>query len=421
MFLIREFRHFQSLSHNLRVLLTANVIYTLMGPISELFTSAFVMRNTQDVRLVMAYQLAFFVGIPLSCLGAGWLFRVLAIRWICASGYIGSGLALAAMMSLPELSVTGIIAIGLGQGLSQGLMWSSRNVLAVACVEDDSRNYYSAIENGFGILAGIVVPLVIGGFIEITGRYGGDRNQAYLLMSLGGLLLAITAAAVLQRGRFPQPPTGPFLFWRFPPLWRRLQWLIIARGLSQGILIAVPTMLVLTLVGGEGALGLVQSIGGLLAALLLYRLGRWATPEHRSAILALGLGLIACGSLANALLFNVAGVLIFTLSLLLGRPLMELALSPIVWRTTEVMAQREGRSVFAYLMSAELCYLIGRVLGCGLFIAAASCISEEAALRWTLVAVVAVQVLAMRLVPSIVAECQSAGSSTSVPGGSSPA
>lgn len=421
--LFRELRHFGSHPLNMRVLLVANAVYALVGPVLDLFTGAFVMRNTHDVRIVMAYQLAVFVGIPLSFIINGHLFGRVSIRRLYALGFVISGLALVVMMALPDLALPGLIGIGVAQGMAQGLMWSSRNFLALSCTEDGNRNYYCGLESFFGILAGFAVPLAIGGFIELAGRgqwFASGRNTAYLIVSLVGLALAVTASFLLRPARFTQPPRAPFIFWRFHPLWRRMQVLTIIRGVSQGFLAGAPAMLVFTLVGGEGALGMLQSAGSLVAAVLLYLAGRWATPAHRLALVATGLAILTVGCLANAILYDAVGVAVILVCLLVGRPLMDLAYGPLQWLTTDVVSRIEGRGTFAYVFSAEWCFLAGRLVGGGLFIGVATGISAEAALRYALVVVVLLLGLSLLLVRPIVAGCRAGpgpGEPPRVPGG----
>ena len=42
------------------------------------------------------------------------------------------------------------------------------------------------------------------------------------------------------------------------------------KGLAQGYLVTAPAILIMTLVGNEGSLGLVQGVSGIATAVLLY-------------------------------------------------------------------------------------------------------------------------------------------------------
>jgi YQGE family putative transporter len=150
----------------------------------------------------------------------------------------------------------------------------------------------------------VIVPVAIGWFIEGTGArgwFGGDRNTAYQIVTGCVFLLTILSSILVHRGQFENPPKSDFVFYRFHWLWNRMQVLAILKGLTQGYIVTAPAMLVMRLVGQEGALGTIQAVGGILSAFLLYLIGRTARPEHRLVIFTIGLTLFVVGELANAL------------------------------------------------------------------------------------------------------------------------
>ena len=61
----QELQVFLSCPWNMRVLLVTNMIYALVMPVIEIFVGAYVMRNSNDVKMVIGYQLAVYSGIPL--------------------------------------------------------------------------------------------------------------------------------------------------------------------------------------------------------------------------------------------------------------------------------------------------------------------------------------------------------------------
>jgi YQGE family putative transporter len=149
------------------------------------------------------------------------------------------------------------------------------------------------------------------------------------------------------------------------------------------------------LVGQEGALGTLQAVGGILSAFLLYAVGRFAKPSHRLLILAIALTLFTLGGFANALLFNAAGVLIFMVCLLLGRPLHDIAYFPIQMQVIDTVSAIEHRNKFAYIFNQEFGFFVGRLSGCGLFILLATYVSDTFALRYALLIIGVVQMLSI--------------------------
>ena len=65
--------------------------------------------------------------------------------------------------------------------------------------------------------------------------------------------------------------------------------------------------------GSEGELGLIQGIGGLITAVIVYVLGRVTKPKDRIVVFAVGIVIFFIGTLVNAALFSAVGVIVFVL------------------------------------------------------------------------------------------------------------
>ena len=74
------------------------------------------MRNSQDVKLVVIYQLAVYTGIPFTFLINGFLLQRINIKRLYSAGMLLSGISMAVMMSLGHLSLTGVCVAGLADG-----------------------------------------------------------------------------------------------------------------------------------------------------------------------------------------------------------------------------------------------------------------------------------------------------------------
>lgn len=216
-------------------------------------------------------------------------------------------------------------------------------------------------------------------------------NVAYYILT--GVVFAITllASILVHRGGFQNPPRSRFLYFKFHKLWYKMLGLASLKGIAQGYIVTAPVMLIMKLVGEEGALGVIQSIAALLSALLLYLLGRVTKPEHRIPIFASGLALFVVGALFNASLYSALGVLLFVLCLLFARPLLDLAYFPIQLKVIDVLAKWEQRNEFTYIFNHELGLYIGRLFGCGLFILLAWYVSDTIALRYALLVIALIQ------------------------------
>ena len=403
--LTKEFQFFMSHPLGMRTLLLTNLIYALVMPIVELFVGAYIMRNSADISLVVIFQLAVYTGIPLTFMINGFLLNHFPVARMYSLGMLLSGVSMFAMMSLDNLDTFGVFIAGLIMGLSYGFFWANRDFLALNTTRDANRNYYYGIETFFYTVTGIVVPLAAGAFIASTeqnGWFNGNVNVAYHGLTVGVFALSVFASVLVHRGQFQNPKRAPFLFFNFDRLWNKMLGLAALKGVAQGYIVTAPTMLILTLVGKEGSLGLITSIGAALSAVLLYVLGRITGPQHRLMIYGIGCGLFVLGALSNAGLYSAQGVILFMVCLLFARPLLDIAYFPIQLKVIDVVSEKEGRNEFAYIFNHELGLYLGRLLGCGLFILLARYVSEYVALRYALLVIASVHFLGFFAMKGIV-------------------
>lgn len=401
----KEVAFFNTHDKSMRILLLTNLIYALVLPIIEMFIGAYIMRNSADISLVVVFQLAVYTGIPATFLANGYLLKYFHISKLYSLGMLLSGISMSGMMFLDSLSTIGVFISGLVMGLSYGFFWANRDFLALNTTSDNNRNYYYGIETFFYTLTFIIVPFLAGAFIAATDRFdwfGGKVNFAYYVLTGVVFFLTALASLLVHKGGFKNPDRTSFLYFKFDALWHKMLKLASLKGIAQGYIVTAPVMLIMKLVGEEGELGLIQSIGALLSAIMLYILGRLTGPSHRLLIFTIGLVLFVLGAFLNAILFTGLGVILFVLCMIFARPLLDIAYFPIQLKVIDYLAAKEKRNEFAYIFNHELGLYIGRLIGCGLFIILARQVSEEIALRYALLVIAIVQLLSVFVAKSIV-------------------
>jgi YQGE family putative transporter len=413
-----EYNFFKALPRQMRMLLLTNLVYAFVLPIIELFIGAYIIRNSQDISLVMVYQLAQGTGIPVTFILNGYLQRKFPIALLYSAGMVLSGISMGIMMLLHDLTMIDVALTGFIMGLSYGFFWANRVFLALTNTKDENRNYYYGLESFFFTFASILMPLAAGYFIAATkemGWLGGQVDQAYYVLTGLVILLTVIASLIAHRGNFRNPEKARFLYFNFHQLWRKMLVMASLKGVAQGFVIAAPVMLIMRLVGEEGSLGSIQSIGAILSAVMLYLLGRSSHPRHRLKIFTLGLGLFVLGAFLNMMLYNTLGAIFFVGCLVFARPLLDLAYFPIQLGVIECVAAKEKRNQFAYIFSHELGLYCGRIFGCMLFIVLARNVSEDAALRYALLVVAVVQFFSVFVARSIMNDEEWCESSKTLP------
>lgn len=403
--LLGEYRFFQSMPKPMRLLLITNMIYAFVLPVVDIFVGAYIMRISDDPLLVAIYQLCVYSGIPITFLINGYMLNKFSIARLYSFGMLLSGVSMIFLMSLRVVDTSGVAIAGLLMGGSFGFFWANRDFLALDTTNDNNRNYYYGVETFFYTITGIIVPVTIGWFIvrsAAMGWFEGRIAGAYQAITVLVFILTILSSYVIHLGKFRNPSQKKFVFFKFDKLWNKMLVLSGLKGLVQGFIVTAPAILILRLVGDESALGAVQSIGGVITALLLYVLGRIAKPQHRLVVFSAGLIIFFIGSLTNVILFSSTGVIVFILCLIMFRPLHDIAYFPIQLKVIDKLSVKENRSEFAYIFNHEFGLYAGRFIGLMLFIGMAQFISESFALKYSLLIVAALQLISIPLAKNIV-------------------
>lgn len=402
-----EYAFFLLMPRPTRVLLVTNMIYAFVLPVIEIFVGAYIMRSSNDPKIVAVYQLTVYTGIPVTFLLNGFLLNRVKISNLYSFGMLLSGLSMLIMMSLHHLSVAGVGIAGILMGCSFGFFWSNRDFLALNTTNDLNRNYYYGLETFFYTITYIIVPLLVGAFLartEANGWFGGSINTAYQIVTAVVFLLTIVSSLVIHKEEFRKPEQKEFLFFKFHLLWRKMLVLAGLKGLAQGYLVTAPAILIMRLVGNEGSLGLVQGISGIATALMLYLLGRTTKPSHRIYIFSVGLIIFLIGTLVNGILFSAIGVITFILCKVLFAPLHDIAYFPTQMRVIDVVSKIEKRNEFAYIFNHEFGLYVGRFIGLCLFIVLATYVSESFALKYALIMIALVQLASIPMARHIIGE-----------------
>jgi YQGE family putative transporter len=393
-----EVKVFRTYPQAMRTLLITNMIYAFVLPVIDIFVGAYIMRNTSDPSMVAFYQLTVYTGIPFTFLINGFLLNRIKIAHLYSLGMLLSGVSLLAMMLLQQISFAGVGIAGFLMGSSFGFFWANRDFLALNTTNDDTRNYYYGVETFFYTLTYIIVPFFIGLFIiktETSNWFGGNANNAYKIVTAIVFLLTILSTIVIQRGDFKNPRQKKFIYWKFDRLWHRMLFLASLKGTAQGYLVTAPAILIMTLVGNENELGTIQSICGIITALVLYLLGRISKPQHRIYIFSVGLIIFAIGAIFNSLLFSATGVIIFMLCKILFQPLHDMAYFPIQLKVIDALSKKEDRNEFSYIFNHEFGLYIGRAFGLVLFIVLHKYVTEVFALKYALLIIALIQLISI--------------------------
>lgn len=387
---------FNDFSRSAKILILTNVIYAFVLPVIDIFVASYIMRNSMDPAKVMFYQLAIYTGIPITFFINGYLLNRVNIKVLFSLGMLLSGVSMVFMMSLKEINYFGLVGAGLIMGMSFGLYWANRDYLVLATTKDKTRNFYYGLETFFYTIIASIVPVMIGWYLMKGNEATNEGiNTGYRVVT--GVVFAITiiASIVFHFGKYEKPKGEKFLFFKFNKLWNKMLQLAVLKGLAQGFIVTAPAMLMMKFFASEGALGTAQSIGAIIAAVVMLILGKISQPKDRLMIFSFGLIFFFLGSFINGLLFNQVGVIIFMFLLLIARPVLDISYFPIQLKVIDLLSKHENRNEFAYILNHEFGLFVGRFIGAGTFLVLAFYVNADIALRYALLIIGTLQLLSI--------------------------
>tara|TARA_R110001606_G_scaffold65734_15_gene151837 strand:+ start:698 stop:1939 length:1242 start_codon:yes stop_codon:yes gene_type:complete len=383
-------------SRSAKILILTNLVYAFVMPVIDIFVASYIMRNSNDPSKVMLYQLAIYTGIPVTFYINGYLLNRVNIKKLFSLGMLLSGVSMVFMMSLKEISYSGLVSAGLIMGMSFGLYWSNRDYLVLATTSDRTRNFYYGLDTFFYTTTAVLVPIVIGWYL-MTGNGSTNEgvNSGYKVVTAVVFVFTIIASIIFHFGTYEKPKSERFLFFKFHKLWNKMLQMALIKGLAQGFIVTAPAILMMKFFASEGALGTAQSIGAIIAAVIMLILGKVSRPKHRLIIFSFGLICFFFASLFNAVLFSSVGVIIFIFLLLIARPILDIAYFPIQLKVIDLLSELENRNEFAYILNHEFGLYVGRLIGAGTFLGIAFFGDADIALRYALLIIGILQLLAI--------------------------
>lgn len=383
-----------------KILIITNTIYAFVLPVIDIFVASYIMRNSNDPSKVILYQLAIYVGIPITFFINGYLLNKINIKRLFSLGMLLSGVSMIFMMSLKEINYFGLIAAGLIMGMSFGLYWANRDYLVLATTKDRTRNFYYGLETFIYTIIASTVPVIIGWYLmNGNGDSGIGSNEAvnsgYRVITTIVFIITIIASIVFHFGNYEKPKSEKFLYFKFHKLWKKMLQLAVLKGLAQGFIVTAPAMLMMKFFNSEGALGSAISIGAVISAVIMLLLGKYSKPKHRLVIFSVGLICFFLASFFNGFLFNATGVILFMFLLLIARPVLDIAYFPIQLKVIDVLSKIENRNEFSYILNHEFGLFVGRFFGASTFLLIAFFVNTDIALRYALLIIGVLQLLSI--------------------------
>jgi len=393
-----ELDHFRRLGPAATRLLQAIVLFILAGPLVNLFVNAFLWRTTHDIQLVAIYNLTIFAGLPVGFYLTGHLLRRFLTTHLYLAGCITQGCILSSLILFSHPSFPFIIIYGSVFGIALGIYWSNRNLLTLLLTSSSNRIYFSSLEQGFGIILGIIVPLIAGFFITFADSH---HLPSYPLLFSVTVIIIVLSGFSLARVPIEKTPVPRITLSYASKTWNMSRALICTRGLVDGVSVFLPTLMILTFLGKEDKLGIIQSLASFLSIVVLYAVAKKAKTHHRLLILTGSIITFLCGTIFFSLTYSAIGVLGFFAFESFYDPFFWVAIESLNYDLINLEESKHPDCHYSYIFDQELYLNIGRVSAIILFVAIVNLISARFAIQFSMLIFACTQIMALFLAKRI--------------------
>ncbi len=381
--LFRELGYFQSLGSQVQKLLFSYGFYEAAVPLLNIFINTFILRKTQGFVPLTIYNVGTFISLPITFYINGLLLKKVSIKKMYSIGLVGQGLVVALVFFVDGLSSLSLFVFGLLNGIVHGLFWANRNYFSLAVTNDQNRNYFSGLEATITTLTGLIFPIIYGGVLHWARKTGLiSLDQAYQLLIVLVTMMLAYGSWIVYRMKIDNPQVGTVYLKKVSTNWWFQRTIEMLRGIMNGLLFFIPTMMLVKLGGQEGSLGVMQTVTAIMGMILSYSIGRKMKVNQRVSLIKA----IVIGWIATTLPFVFTGQAVFAFLFIVMLPALESiiwqAMNPLAMRVIDDEFENSEHDHYSFIFDRELFLNIGRMVGMGVFLAVIYLFSDEVALRY---------------------------------------
>lgn len=295
----------------------------------------------------------------------------------------------------PEQLIS-VAVLGALLGLGGGFYWGSRHLFTLRKTTDRDRLYYGGLESVVGTATGIIIPLLAGSiFLLVSSRHFATIQITYALFAFVGFLFMCLSGINMQSEHEHDHAPRALFITKPSPRWKKLRLLEVVHGFHGGLEAVIPTVMILLLVGSEGALGIISSVCAGIALISTYTVGRIAKQHHRPNLLTIWIIIELTGSLIFSIIYSYWSVLLYMALVSLVMSIRWITLSSIMFDAIEHESGHVSNH-YAFIYDREIWLNIGRVIGLAALFGAYT-FSPYWTIRLALVAGISIQFFTYRL------------------------
>jgi MFS transporter, YQGE family, putative transporter len=398
----KEIGHFKKLAEHTRAFLIAIVLRDFIHPVFSIFTTAFLWRENHDFLSLAVYNLSFYALIAPGFYLNGLLLRRVRPSRLYTVGMIGCGLAVSILVFSHQTTLPYLVVFGALLGIATGIYWANRNFVELHFVPNEHRNYFYGLFNAISPILNICTPLLVGWFIVLVERSGKfTARNGYEALMIIALALLFLSGRILTRHDREIPRVKTFFTTFKSSLWNQIRSMAFISGFINGASLFIAPLMILYLVGKEGALGTVTSLSSIAGAIAIYVIGRRSKQRHRAQLAALAIFILIGGAVLFSYFYSPTGVILYSVLAGLYSMLFWSNHNPIFYTAIEEESRGTPGSDYGRICDREIYLNLGRLIGILVFVFLLLHFSPETSLRYSPLILALIQLPLLIILPRI--------------------
>jgi len=358
----REIKVFNGLKKGAIKLLFSNLLFEVAAPMLYIFSNAFFWYKSQDLKIIVLFNLFFYIFIPLSFFINGYLLKKINIKYLAASGLILQGFAMLFFMFDIEPNVLNTFIYSSIFGLFSGIYWANRNFMEFQTTNDDDRDYFYGVYLSGATIISIIFNSFYGNFLAREGIFGVSKNSLYIIATIFVIFILFASSYLLLQGRYRNPIVKSIVLRNPDEKWKLVRKIYFLTGLRESNSFMIPTLFILYYLNTEDLLGEANSLAAIVTAIIIYILGRMIKKQGRKLVISFGIFILLINSFL-ILFFEPKHFAFFYNTIdATGNIFIYLAIVPIFLKQLDFQKQNND-SEFKFLFDADLFLNIGRIFG----------------------------------------------------------
>lgn len=362
--------HYHKLSSESRRLLLSILLFTIALPLLSVFVNSFLWRNSQSVEVILIYNMATFIGMPLGFFINSWLLKKYASKTLYFWGSLLQGLIVAGILFMPASGIGLITISGVAMGFVSGIYWANRIMINLYSTTSHQRTYFISLELILVTLMGILMPLFTGWFIVSGEHFFTNWSQtAYQFLALIVIVVMFFCGRIVLGNKVVVPRMTEIVSLKATTRWRKMRFLSLIAGMVHGMEVVLPGLLVLLLVGRERSLGTVMAVSGLFVSIALYQIAKKVGKRYRIRTFTMAVVLSVSASLMIGSNYTAVGAILYFILNSFASTFRGTILGPVGLDVIMAESTRHKTHSYLYLADREFYVNVGRNIALsGLFI-----------------------------------------------------